>query len=199
MERHESAVTDLSRVAHETQPDRREGRSTRAPSIAARNSGSSPGNRGLIEAWEKDSANPGAFQTSDRLCHQLHAIRRRLWILSAALESMRAKIEPGYRRQSDGASEAARDRPSRALSAFGDEGREAHSEDFAGSWWARRQRNRLMARANRAERRAAAAMQLASASVAAALEAASQAAVARAKANEVRLSSSRAMSSQGRD
>jgi hypothetical protein len=61
------------------------------------------------------------------------------------------------------------------------------SDGFIGGWWARRKVNRLRSQADRAERRAAGAIQHVSATFGTALEAVLQAAVARVKAEEARL------------
>jgi hypothetical protein len=163
------------------------------------NSGSSPNDRGARETPVKNSVNPGVFRTSDPIWDQLLAIRRRLWILSATLESLPAKIELAIRKTSDAACRAEPDLSWGTPNASSDEWLARDSDGSGGSWWAERKRARLRSRADRAERRAAAAIQEASVSFGQALEAVLQAAVARVKADEACSSLGRPASSQRRD
>jgi hypothetical protein len=122
----------------------------------------------------------------ESLRHQLQVIRRRLWILNATLGTLPAKIERASREEGGGAFRhdgrgPAPPEPGNGLGA----GR------LIGGWRARWKLARLESRAERAERRAAVAINNASASLAAALGRVRHAAVARRKADEARLSRSR--------
>jgi hypothetical protein len=133
----------------------------------------------------RDSANLSVFRHSDPLGEQLLSIRRWLWILSSTLESLPAKIELAYRVRRG----AGTDQPERFPNASAHEWMVPEFEGSSGSWWASRKLARLRSRADRAERRAAAAIRDASGSFGTALEAALQAAVARLRADEAYLGS----------
>jgi hypothetical protein len=124
------------------------------------------------------------FMSSGPLRDQLVAIRRRLWIVNATLESLPAKIEQAYRQRSTSAvgDESAQSRETCDTILDHAVGLEAHKA--AAGWWARWKLSRLRSRASRAEARAAAALYDASVSFGEALEAVMQAAVARVKADE---------------
>ena len=204
VERHQSNSSDLTPVCHEPLSDCDgemcgPGISAAARYVVAVNSGSSRGDGGAIRTSVRDSVNPGVFRTSDPLWHQLQAVRRRLWILSATLESLPAKIELAYRTRSDVAGEGGPNHPEPSANGSVHERLAPQPAAFVGGWWARRRLTRLKSRAERAERRAAAAIREASASFGTALEAVLQAAVARVKADEACLSSRRTRSPRSRD
>ncbi len=118
---------------------------------------------------------------------QLQAIRRRLWILSATLEYLPAKIELAYRARIEVAGRDGTDH-SRPISDQPSDGPPVVKAPAAlRGWLARWKLARLRARADRAERRAAAAIGDASASFAQALQAVLLAAIARVKADETDL------------
>ena len=130
----------------------------------------------------RDTPAEDSFVPSDSLRDQLVAIRRRLWIVNATLESLPAKIEQSYRNRSV----IAGVEPSQSRNAsdmLSTERRALESQKAAG-WWARWKATRLRSRASRAEARAAAALYDASVSFGEALEAVLHAAVARVKADE---------------
>ena len=130
----------------------------------------------------RDTPAEDSFVPSDSLRDQLVAIRRRLWIVNATLESLPAKIEQTYRNRSV----IAGVEPSQYRNAsdmLSTERRALESQKAAG-WWARWKATRLRSRASRAEARAAAALYDASVSFGEALEAVLHAAVARVKADE---------------
>jgi hypothetical protein len=199
MERYQARTTDLPPVRQEPVSDHGECISALARRIVTINSGSSPSDRGAVKGPKKDSVDPDVFRTLDPLWDQVLAIRRRLWILSATLESLPTKIEQAYRKSSGVAGGAQPDHPWRSPSPSGHGWLSPDSEGFVGSWWAKRKLARLRSRADRAERRAAAAIREASESFGTALEAALQAAVARLKADEACLSFGRTLSSRRRD
>jgi hypothetical protein len=155
------------------------------------NSGMIPSDEDAIKTSVRDSMNPGRFRCINLPWDQLQAIRRRLWILSATLESLHSKIERAYYQRGDEDGGAGPDQPRHSPDALGHEWLVPQSEGFVAHWWARRKLTRLRSRADRAERRAAAAIQDVSASCSAALEAVLQSAVARLKADEAYRSSPR--------
>jgi hypothetical protein len=196
MERHPSRTPNLPTDRHESLLDRNRIRcggsiSAEERCIGAMNSGTSPGDGDAIKTSVRDSMNPGRFRCINLPWDQLQAIRRRLWILSATLESLHAKIERAYYHRGDEDGGAGPDQPRHSPDASGREWLAPQSEGIVASWWARRKLTRLRSRADRAERRAAAAIQDVSASCGAALEAVLQVAVARVKADEACLSSRR--------
>jgi hypothetical protein len=151
------------------------------------NSGSSPRNRVARSPSASDSEHPPVFGASDPLWDQLHAVRRRLWIISATLETLPAKIEAALRKSGDLADGLELDHPRHSTIAPQSQRLARLPEKFIAAWWARRKVARLISRADRAERKAAAAIQHVSTSFAAALEAFLQAAVDRVNAQEARL------------
>jgi hypothetical protein len=121
---------------------------------------------------------------SDSLRDQLVAIRRRLWIVNATLETLPAKIEQTYRAKmlrARGHESAERGNVSENSN---DERLALDCYPTEAGWWARRKLTKLRSRASRAESRAAAALYDASVSFGEALEAVLKAAVARVKADE---------------
>ena len=196
MERHPSRTPDLPTDLHESLSDRdrvRSGGSISAQErcIGAMNSGTSPGDEDAIKTWVRDSMNPGLFRCINLPWDQLQAIRRRLWILSATLDSLNVKIERAYYQRGDEDGGAGPDQPRHSPDASDREWLAPQSEEIVASFWARRKLARLRSRADRAERRAAAAIQDVSASCDAAVEAVLHSAVARLKADEAYLSSCR--------
>ena len=140
-----------------------------------------------IKGAARDDEGDGLFVPSESLRDQLLAIRRRLWIVNATLESLPAKIEQTYRNRSIFAGTGPN--PYRnASDTLSTEQRALESQRPAG-WWARWKLARLKARARRAEARAASALYDASVSFGEALEAILQAAVARVKADEAAVQS----------
>jgi hypothetical protein len=131
-----------------------------------------------------NSADRAAFCPSRPLLEQLVAIRRRLWILNATLESLPAKIELAYRKRSDLAGGDGPDDPRHSPDASGDERTALKDGGPVGGWLARRKLARLRSRVDRAERRAAVAINDASASFGVALEAVLDAFIACVKADE---------------
>jgi hypothetical protein len=131
-----------------------------------------------------NSSAEGVFVPSESLRDQLLAIRRRLWIVNATLESLPAKIEQTYSRRSSilGGASSSRVRNTSNPPCQEVPAREPH--EVAGGCWARWRRAKLRSRASRAERLAAAALYNASISFGDALEAVLRAAVARVKADE---------------
>jgi hypothetical protein len=149
-------------------------------SAAPMTSGRSTRDGGGVTTPESDCTDQGVARRTDPARDQVQAIRRSLWILSATLESLPAKIELACRRSGAVAGRDGLDQPQHTrdvrlrLKALG----------ALGGWRARWKCARLRSRANRAERRAAVAIRDASASFGAALEAVLHAAVARAKADQ---------------
>jgi hypothetical protein len=156
---------------------------------AAMNSGPSPREGGGVEASARDSMEESVTHRSLAMGDQLQAIRRRLWILSATLESLSAKIELAIRKKSEVAGGDGPGRLRHSPDAPYDERLALPSAGFVASWWARRRLARLRSRADRADRRAAVAINDASASFSAVLGAVLEAAIARVKADEACLSS----------
>ena len=187
MERSQSRTTDfpraLGRALSNRDGDERRGRDSvtpgldavMLPSVRSRNGTGlkSPGSHTPAE---------GSFVPSESLRDQLVALRRRLWIVNATLESLPAKIEQTYRNRSliVGAGPTQYQNASDPLCTE----RRALESPRAIGWWARWKLARLRSRARRAEARAAAALYRASVSFGGALEAVLQAAVARVKADE---------------
>jgi hypothetical protein len=136
---------------------------------------------------------PGAFLVSEVARDQLQVIRRGLWILSARLGVLPAKIELAHLGRRELTSGDRPDRLGRSSKASGNEG-VATQGPAGGGWRARWKLASLGSRAVRAERRAAAAIDGASASFGTALEAVLQAAIAGVEADEASLSRGRAPS-----
>jgi hypothetical protein len=136
----------------------------------------------------RDSCDQGVDPCSDSLPNQLQAIRRRLWILSATLESLPAKIELACRQSGVRDGGEGLDRPAQTRDRYGDQRLAFKRFGFWSRWRAMRKLARLRLRADRAERRAAVAINGASAAFGVAFEAALQAALARVKADEARRS-----------
>jgi len=151
---------------------------------ASMNSGSSSRDGGGVKASARDSADQGVSHRSDLLRDQRQAIRRRLWILNATLESLPAKIELACGQSGVLAGMHGPDQPQHAGDEPGDLLPVLRAEVTLGGWRARWKLARLRSRADRAERRATVAIQNASASCGAALEAVLHAAIARGKADE---------------
>jgi hypothetical protein len=191
MARQHSRTADLPPV-RQGSSDRRGSSLRVVQHTTAIDSGSCARERVPANPLPGDCDDPGILRSSDPLWDQLHAIRRRLWIVSTSLESLPAKIELAYRSRSRVAHGARPDEPGLALSASSDESPVTRPEGSNGGWWARRKCARLRSRASRAERRAAAAIHDASVSFGTALEAVLQAAVARAQADEAWLTPRRA-------
>jgi hypothetical protein len=129
-------------------------------------------------------AGPGACHCHDPFRYQLHAIRRRLWILRATLEALPAKIELACRQSGAWAGAEVRDRLEHHRESGGDERLAIKAATVLGRWSAERMRARLRSRAEMAERRAAVAINRAANSLRAVHEAVLAAALARAKADE---------------
>ena len=123
---------------------------------------------------------------------QLQVIRRRLWILSATLESLAAKIELAGRKSGMSAAGHEPDQPELLGDEAGDLRLARKAEGTLGGWRARWKVARLRWQAERAERRAAVAIHHATASFGAALEMVLHAGIAGVKADQACLSSCRA-------
>jgi hypothetical protein len=189
MERYRSSTTDLPHVRNERWSDRDldecGGRiSVDAGPASAMVPGPSPRDGGGVKTSGKNSADRVVFRSSDPVQELLQAIRRKLWILNASLESLCAKIEPAYRKRYEAAGRDGPDQHRHSPAESGDERMALKAWGAVGGWRARRKLARLRSRADRAERRAAVAINGASASFGVALEAMLQAAIARLKADE---------------
>jgi len=201
MERHRSRTTDLPHVRDEPwldrDPDEGEGGiSVDAWPAAAMIPCLSPRDEGGVKTSGKDTADRAVFRPSDPLREQLQAIRRRLWILTAMLESLSSKIQRADRKRSEVASGDGPDQPRHSPDASGDERMALKAGGAVGGWRARWKRARLRSRADRAERRAAAAINDASVSFRVALEAMLNASIARMKADEACLDRCRPLTLQ---
>jgi hypothetical protein len=98
MERPRSRTTDLPHVRDELWLDRDLDKCGGSISVDAgpavvMTSGPSPRDEGGVKTSGRDSVDKGVFLPSDSLRDQLQAIRRKLWVLNATLESLPAKIE----------------------------------------------------------------------------------------------------------
>jgi hypothetical protein len=187
MERSQSRITDfpraLGRALSNRDGDERRGQDPVNPGLdavilptASRYNGTG------LKSPGRDTPMDESFVPCDSLRDQLLAIRRRLWIVNATLESLPAKIEQTYRNRS--AIAGVQPSQSRNASDMLSTERRALERQKAAGWWARWKATRLRARASRAEARAAAALYDASVSFGEALEAVLHAAVARVKADE---------------
>ena len=142
----------------------------------------SPRDGGGVKTSGKDSADRAVFRPSDPLRNN-SALRRGPWILNATLESLSSKFE-GPSHEERGGERGGPDQPRRSPDASGDErmalkaggGQSAVGEPGGGA--------RLRSRADRAECRAAVAINDASISFRVALEAMLNASIARMKADE---------------
>ena len=129
-----------------------------------------------------DSFEHGLFHCSRPLGIPLGAIRRKLWILNTKLQSLAAKIELIYCQSGEWVNV---DGPERRMhDRVGVAEERPNGRSVLGCWPARWNFSRLQARADRAERRAAVAMNKASISLSDACEAVLQAACARKRADE---------------
>jgi hypothetical protein len=190
MERHRSRSTDFPHGSDELWSARNKDERRGSPSvdvrpIAARIPRPSPRPEGGVKTSARNSVEQRFFLPSESLRDQLQAIRRRLWILNATLESLHAKIELACRMRSEVASGDGSDHPRKIPDASGGEPLTLKAHGAIGGWWARWKLARLRSRADRAERRAVVAIHDASASFSAALDAVLHAAIVRAKADEI--------------
>jgi hypothetical protein len=152
-------------------------------SVASMDSGLRNRDGGGVKTSATNSVDRGVSQCPDHRRHQLQAVRRRLWILSATLESLPAKIELAGRTSGVLAEGDGPDQAQHGRGEPGDLGMARKADGILGGWWARWRLAWLRSRADRAERSAAVAIHDASASFGAALEAVLHAAVARVKAD----------------
>jgi hypothetical protein len=189
MECHRSRTSDLPHGSDELWWDREWDECEGSISVDARPAAAtipcpSPHDGGRVKTSGKDSADWAAFCPSRPLHEQLQAIRRRLWILNATLESLAAKIELADRRRSEVAGGDGPDQPRHSPDASGDERKVLNGGGAVGGWRARWKLARLRSRADRAGRRAAVAINDASTSFGLALKAVRDASIAREKADE---------------
>jgi hypothetical protein len=155
-----------------------------AISVAPMLFGLSPRNERGIKTSGRHSVDQGVSRRSDLLQERLHAIRRRLWILSATLECLPAKFELARRKSGVFAGGDGPDLLQDTHDEPGNERPTLKDQGALGGWLARWKLARLRSRAERADRRAAVALHNASASFSAALEAVLTAALASVKADE---------------
>lgn len=143
------------------------------------------------ESLRSDPHEEYAFPSTDSLRDQLQAIRRRLWILNATLDSLPAKIELACRAsaaaRSGGVSPGLRVIPSQASCNPANR----HSKRGGDRRRKVRELARLRARAERAEHSAKRAINDAATTFGEALELVMEAFVARAKADEFHFNNSR--------
>src|SRR5262249_41737591 len=125
-----------------------------------------------------------SFIPSESLRDQLLAIRRRLWIVNATLESLPAKIEQTYHKRNTFLGGDRFGRECKPADRSCPEAFSGERRKLVAPWWTRWRLAKLRSRAVRAERRAAAALYTASVSFGEALEAVLLSAVARVKADE---------------
>jgi hypothetical protein len=116
---------------------------------------------------------------SGSLQDQIRVIRRKLWILNATLDSLHAKIEVAGRKRERLPEGDSPERPRRSIVFSGGVRRVPRIGRKFDRWLRRRSLARLGSDADRAEKRALAAIARASASIGAALEAVRLAAIAR--------------------
>ena len=140
------------------------------------------------ETSEGYSADHPNCRHSHPLQDRLNAIRRRLWILSARLERLPAKVELACRKSGVFTDGIGLDLPEHTHDDSDHSRPKQKAHGPVGAWWAWWKVARLRMRAERAERREAAAIHGASAAFDAALEAVLHAAVARVTADEACLS-----------
>ena len=155
-----------------------------ARSAAPTKFGPSTSDRGRGSPSASDSVDQGLSDFSAPLNDQLRAIRRKLWILNATLDSLPTMIEMAYQQSAESVEREVHDRSVPTCDGLANEGFTLKGKKILGSWSARWKCARLRARALRAERHAAAAMNNASNSLGHAFEAVQQYARARAKADE---------------
>ena len=146
------------------------------------------------ESAGRDGAEERGSRRADPVRDQLKAVRRSLWILGAKLECLPAKIERTCRKNELPAGGDGPERPRHA----GNKRLAPNPERALGGWLVRWKLARLQARANRAERRSAAALSDASASFTAALDAVLYAAVARVRADAASRGPCRARAARSR-
>jgi hypothetical protein len=140
----------------------------------------------------RDRGNPSTSQSVDKrlsdfsapLNDHLRAIRRKLWIFNATLDSLPTTIEMAYQQSAECVEREMLDRSVHTCDGLANEGFALKGKKILESWPARWKRARLRARAVRAERHAAVAMNNASDSLGHAFEAVQQYARARAEADE---------------
>ena len=132
--------------------------------------------------YSSDSYEHGLSHCPTPLRIPLGAIRRKLWILSIKLQSMPAKIELIYRQNSEGVYADGLERCQHDGVGIAED--RLDGRRVLGGWSAKWNRARLPARADRAERLAAVAMNRASVSLSDAFEAVLKAACARIRADE---------------
>jgi hypothetical protein len=111
MEQHQARLFGLQPAGHESLPDQALSLPDQSQYIAGESSGLSASGRSAVKASFDDSVNAGVFHTSDPIWDQLVAIRRRLWILNATLQSLPAKLELACRKRDDAARDAEPDQP----------------------------------------------------------------------------------------
>ncbi len=155
-----------------------------ARSAAPMKFGPSSSDRGRGNPSTSDSVDQGLSDFSAPLNDQLRAIRRKLWVFTATLESLRAKIEMAYHPSGARIESDTLDRSVHTCDGLANDGFALQGKRILASWPARWKCVRLRARAVRAERQAAVAMNNASASLSHAFEAVLEYTLARAKADE---------------
>ncbi len=155
-----------------------------APSAAPTKSGPSQSDRSRTSASTRDSVDQGLSDFSAGLNDQLRAIRRKLWIFNATLNALLAKIEIAYHPSAVRSESDMLDRSAQNCDRLGKDGVALKGKTILGCWPARWKCARLRARAVRAERRAAVAMNDASTALSQAFEAVLQYACACAEADE---------------
>jgi hypothetical protein len=195
MEQHQSTTTDLPPDRAGYLSDRGWDKSVASTwveaSLAAPVSlGRESRNGGGVNTTEMDSVDPGGFRP-DFARDRLQAIRRGLWIMSATLESLPAKIKSAYHTRGELVGRDGPVQPSPTSNESSAGPLIVKAQATLRGWPARWKIARLKARAVRAERRAAAAIGDASASFGEALEAVLHAAIARVKADEACLNTLR--------
>jgi hypothetical protein len=152
MERQRPKTMDRSAVRDESLSGRDSyqcviGFSVDAWPAVVRTTGLSPREEGGVKTPGRDPVKPGAFLISEVVRDQLQVIRRSLWILSARLEVLPAKIELAYRRRRELTSGDRPDRLGHSSKVSGDE-RPATQGPAGGGWRARWRLARLRSRAD---------------------------------------------------
>jgi hypothetical protein len=189
MERHQSKTIGLPPVSQGSLSDRDWHKCGEIIALDAWSAGpmnSGPGRRedgGGAQTAGRESVDQGISRRSDPMADRLKAVRRRLWILNATLESLPAKIELACRQSGVWAGGDGLDRHQQSCDGLGDVHLAVKTEGVLGRWRAKWKIATLRSRADRAERRAAVAIDDASASFSAAIEAVLQAALARVNAD----------------